>query len=158
MVDATPPWSGLTVRLSPSTGFAFSLVPHSRRSHGRAFWLRCPSFGQLVTDAWNYTPPSSEPVTRLSEKLTKVRQGILSCHTSGVAHWVGYERGSSPPIGLGSESGEGRGSSSPVRFERGSSLPLSESRAKSGVALALRHLSHELGEERGSSSPIGLEI
>nr|CAD1818446.1 unnamed protein product [Ananas comosus var. bracteatus] len=52
-------------------------------------------------------------------------EGILSCHTSGVAHWVGYERGSSPPIGLGSESGEGRGSSSPVRFERGSSLPMS---------------------------------
>nr|CAD1820416.1 unnamed protein product [Ananas comosus var. bracteatus] len=104
-----------------------------------------------------------------------------SCHTSGVAHWVGYERGSSPPIGLGSESGEGRGSSSPVRFERGSSLPMSglftyergsslpmsgvaltyervRVGAKSGVALALRHLSHELGEERGSSSPIGLEI
>nr|CAD1829452.1 unnamed protein product [Ananas comosus var. bracteatus] len=96
------------------------------------------------------------------------------------AHWVGYERGSSPPIGLGSESGEGRGSSSPVRFERGSSLPLSglftyergsslplsgvaltyervRVGAKSGVAHALRHLSYELGEERGThvSGPAG---
>ncbi|OAY80292.1 hypothetical protein ACMD2_26923 [Ananas comosus] len=75
------------------------------------------------------------PPDRLEPLLGEVRfvrrqmaksRDLNHCHTSGVAHWVGYERSSSPPIGLGSESGEGRGSSSPVRFERGSSLPLSE--------------------------------
>ncbi|OAY83195.1 hypothetical protein ACMD2_26345, partial [Ananas comosus] len=57
-------------------------------------------------------------VAQIEKRTEGASLGILSCHTSGVAHWVGYERGSSPPIGLGSESGEGRGSSSPVRFER----------------------------------------
>ncbi|OAY70907.1 hypothetical protein ACMD2_25393, partial [Ananas comosus] len=88
-----------------------------------------------------------------------------NCHMSGVAHWVGYERGSSPPIGLGSESGEGRGSSSPVRFERDSSLPLSGLSHERGSSLGgyERGSSHPLdwesesGEGRGSSSPVRFE-
>nr|CAD1824707.1 unnamed protein product [Ananas comosus var. bracteatus] len=61
---------------------ASTFVPHSGPFRFEASWLRCPSFGQMVTDAWNYTPPSSEPVTRLSEKLRKVRQ-VLSAWSFG---------------------------------------------------------------------------
>nr|CAD1828059.1 unnamed protein product [Ananas comosus var. bracteatus] len=61
---------------------ASTFVPQSGLFRFEAFWLRCPSFGQLVTDAWNFIPPSAEPVTRLSEKLRKVCQ-VLSSWSSG---------------------------------------------------------------------------
>ncbi|OAY83008.1 LINE-1 retrotransposable element ORF2 protein [Ananas comosus] len=79
---------------------ASTFVPHSGLFRFEASWLRCPSFGQMVTDAWNYIPPSSEPVTRLSEKLRKVRQvlsswsfgrtSLLRKQADSCLRWIGW--------------------------------------------------------------------
>nr|CAD1826001.1 unnamed protein product [Ananas comosus var. bracteatus] len=79
---------------------ASTFVPHSGLFRFEASWLRCPSFGQMVTDAWNYIPPSSEPATRLSEKLMKVRQvlsswsfgrtSLLRKQADSCLRWIGW--------------------------------------------------------------------
>lgn len=51
---------------------AFPLVPPSRLFRFESFWLRYSSLPEVVSNAWNSVPSSSEPVSRFILKIDSV--------------------------------------------------------------------------------------